>query len=122
MGLEYYLVLALEIGVSTVYGFGERYCCDPGKACPCTTGAVTASGQIFDTEKATAAIPYPAKLRIKPQAVFLRVGDGPCVEIIINDKLNARFIGRRGFDLSPRAQELLIGKRDPRWVGVVKPC
>jgi rare lipoprotein A (peptidoglycan hydrolase) len=123
MSLEYFVQLALSIGISTTYGYGEMYCCDPGKACPCTTGQYTASGEMFDTEKATAAIPLPVNMRIVPTVVHLQIENGPCVPIKLNDKMNSRFIGKRGFDLSPRAIELLTGKpRTPKWVGRVYPC
>jgi hypothetical protein len=122
MTLAYYIKHAFMVGVSTVYGFGEMNCGDIGKAVPCDANAITASGIPFDPEMPYAAVAAPTELRMEPKLVFMRVADGPCIPIWILDKMNPRYIGERGFDLSPRALELLTGNRSPQWSGRVSKC
>lgn len=110
--------------VSTTYGVhGELFCGDVGKPRPCSYGAITASGDIFDPQLATAAVAAPTRTRIRPTVVYLRVDSGPCHRILVNDKMNPKWIGERGFDLTPAAVQLLTGKPATRhWSGVVHVC
>lgn len=119
--IDFFISIAFGL-ISTTYGYGEWNCGDIGKPQPCSVGAITASGEPFDPEIATGAVFAPTKLRMEARDVWMQVKDGPCVKIRINDKGNPRFIKKRGFDLSPKALELLIGRRDPKWVGKLYKC
>ena len=117
-----YLVIASGL-ISTTYGHGEARCGDYGQPRACEQGAVTASGQTFQPEVPSAAIALPRNRILRARIVHLRVGDGPCKPINLNDKLNERYIGKRGFDLSPAAVQLLTGKPATRhWSGTVHVC
>lgn len=108
---------------ATTYGYGEGNCGDIGRPRPCSKGAITSSGEVFDPDVPSAAVYAPTKLNIKPRFILLRVLGGPCVFIRINDKGNPRYIGKRGFDLSPKAVEVLTGKPGhPQWSGKVYVC
>ena len=115
------MLLALE-SEATTYGYGEKMCCDIGNPCACDTGAITYSGELFDAEKATAAIPSPTQFVFTPVDLMFRVEGGPCVAIRINDKSNPRWIGTRGLDLSPKAVELLTGKRTSNFKQKIELC
>lgn len=125
IALKYYLTLASGL-ISTTYGYGERMCGDVGAAVACIAGAVTASGEEFrPQEVASAAVAAPARLRIEATEVHLKIYPGPyaCRPVRVNDKMNPRWIGKRGFDLSPAAVELLTGQpATERWSGVVQVC
>lgn len=109
---------------STVYGVGgEKNCGDIGNPVACAFGAVTASGDTFDPAVSSVAIAAPTRLRIRSTDVWLRVDNGPCHRIRLNDKMNARWVGKRGFDLSAAAVKLLTGKSATRhWSGKVYVC
>ncbi len=95
--------LLLNSGLpSTVYGMGERMCGEK-QTQVCDSTSITASGVPFNPLFPTAAIAIPANYRIREQTIFLRVEDGPCKKIFLTDKMNARYIGNRGFDLTPGA-------------------
>lgn len=120
--LEYLLAIASGL-VSTVYGYGETMCGDVGRPRPCSHGAVTASGDIFDPSIPSIAIAAPAHFRLKPTKIFLRVGDGPCKPVLLLDKMNPRYMGIRGFDLTPAAVELLTGTpATAYWSDIVHVC
>ena len=110
--------------ISSTYGWGESSCGDYGKPRACEQGAVTASGEPFNPhEDATAAIAMPRNRILRASVVVLRVEEGPCVPIRISDKMNERYVGKRGFDLSPAAVRALTGKEPSRhWSGVVHVC
>jgi len=109
--------------ISTTYGHGEKFCGDIGKAVACELGAITASGVRFDPQLPQAAIAAPIRMVMRDSFVWLRVAGGPCSKIHLVDKMNPRYIGKRGFDLSPAAVELLTGKPATRhWSGVVHVC
>jgi hypothetical protein len=116
--------IALASGLqATTYGHAELACGDIHAPVPCTHGAVTASGELFDPGLATVAIALPTRTRLRAADIWLRVGDGRCHRVRLNDKMNPRWIGVRGFDLTPRAVELLTGKPATRhWSGVVHVC
>ena len=112
---------------ATTYGWGERMCGDVGNPKPCLRGAVTASGETFRPHRVpSAAVPAPTNKRLRASWIHLKlagVPDAPCVRIRLNDKANPRWIGQRGFDLSPAAvRELTQGMPTPYWSGKVEQC
>ena len=120
--MDVYIKLASGL-LATVYGFGEPNCGDVGAPRPCELGAITASGEVFDPLRPMAATAAPLSSRVHSRYVGMRVADGLCHPIRIADKSNPRFIGVRGFDLSPKAVELLTGKpATPWWSGRVYLC
>lgn len=117
------LLLLASTLPSTTYGHGELMCGDVGKARKCELGAITASGVMFDPSVPSIAIAAPFGLPIEPTKVTLRLPGGKCHEVWLLDKMNPRWIGVRGFDLTPAAVELLTGKAaTPYWSGVVEVC
>lgn len=124
--LPLHIDLALEQRATT-YGWGEHMCGDVGNPKPCQRGAITASGEPFLPHRVpSAAVPAPANKRLRGSWIHLRlqgVPDAPCVKIRLNDKANPRWIGTRGFDLSPAAvRELTRGMPLPHWSGKVERC
>lgn len=115
------IALAFMLPAST-YGYGELMCCDIGNPCPCGEGATTASGDKFDPELPTAAVFAPTSLPMTNVTVYMQHNDGPCVAITVNDKGNPRFIGKRGFDLTPGALRALGITPSPTWSGMIKEC
>lgn len=118
----FYIALAFQTGLSSTYGYGERMCGDIGTPRPCSEGAITASGEPFDPQEVSGAVFAPKRLRMAVYYVRMRIGDGPCILVKINDKGNPRYIGRRGFDLTPGALTALTGSANPRWSGRVSLC
>lgn len=110
--------------LATTYGFGEYTCNDVKNPQPCAYGAVTSSGEVFDPQKASAAIAAPFSMRLKPTWIRLKlVGPYPCRTVRLNDKMNKRWIGTRGFDLSPAAVKLLTSRKPMvYWSGAVEVC
>jgi hypothetical protein len=122
MSLMELLLLASSV-FSTTYGHGERMCGDVGKTRACDRSAVTASGVPFNPDVPMVAIAAPRDMRISAQYIGLRVPGGTCRQVLLADKMNPRYIGERGFDLSPAAVALLTGKRATRfWSGNVQLC
>lgn len=121
--LELLLATASGLPAST-YGFGEKMCGDVGAPRSCAVGATTASGEAFDPRIPTAAIAAPSRMQLQARWVWLRIADGPykCVRVRLNDKMNPRWIGRRGFDLTPAAVLKLGGEPTPKWSGRVVVC
>ena len=119
--LTAYLFLA-SLVPSTTYGYGELMCGDPGKAVSCGKGAWTASGMAFDPGIPQVALAVPSPLRIDAQRVWLRVPGGACKRVWLADKMAARWVGVRGFDLNPAALRLLTGREGPNWSGQVEVC
>ncbi len=116
-------LLATSTLIATVYGFGESYCGDYGQPRPCSIGAVTASGEMFDPMLPTAAIALPRNQVLRPFWAWLRVGNGDCQKVWVNDKKNERYIGDKDLDLTPAAVHLLTGQTPTQfWSGVVKLC
>lgn len=116
-----YFLIAMPLR-ATVYGFGEMMCGDIGKPVACDKNATTASGEPFDPEIASAAIPLPTPIRMVAFDIEIRAFDGRCVKVRVNDKSNPRWIGRRGLDISPKALEELTGKRNRKWSGKLQFC
>lgn len=110
--------------MATVYGFGEKMCGDPGRARRCNQFAITASGQKFDPRKASAAIALPPKFKMPSEGidVWMRLEEGPCIKININDKKNYRFSKTRPIDLSVGAVRALGGDPHKGWGGKVFLC
>lgn len=97
--------------ISTTYGWGEKYCGPPDTPVACTKGTITSTGEKFDPDIPTAAVAGPEKFILtKPLIIGLKIKNGPCQKIKINDRLNNRYFGGRGFDLSPSAVRLLTQK------------
>lgn len=120
--LEYLIIIASGL-LSTTYGHGEINCGDIGSPVPCEVGAVTASGVPFDPSLPQAAVAAPSDLRLRARSIKLRVDGGPCRKIQLVDKMNPRYIGKRGFDLTPEAVRLLTGKpATAAWSGIVHVC
>lgn len=124
--MELLILTALSLKATT-YGWGEMMCGDIGKPRSCTEGAVTASGQPFrPVVVPSAAIPAPTRMPLKARFINLRlkgVPNAPCIRIILNDKANPRWIGKRGFDLSPAAVQALTNNLPtPHWSGKVEAC
>lgn len=108
---------------ATVYGFGERYCGSPASPVQCQLGAITASGEIFDPNLPSLAVPMPDRYILASSYLRVRVKNRPCVTVKVNDKKNPRYIGTQGFDLSPAAVTLLTGKPATRyWSDKVYLC
>jgi len=117
------LLLLASMLTSTTYGHGEMFCGDIGKAVPCSKGAITASGIEFDPSVAMVAIAAPTKLVLRAKTIGLRVPGGKCRRVKLADKMNPRYIGVRGFDLTPAAVQLLTGKPATKyWSGRVEVC
>lgn len=121
MMLEF-LVIASGLTAST-YGYGEKMCGDVGKAVPCVAGELTASGVVFDPDLPQAALAAPKNVIITPTWIHIRVDNGPCVKVHLVDKMNPRWVGERGLDLTPAAVEKLTGSpAKPYWKGQVFVC
>ena len=116
--LSKFIEIAFTVGLSSTYGWGELFCGDYNKPQPCSKGAVTASGQVFDPDLPTAAVAAPRNLRMRPVVVGMRVPGGRCVAILVNDKMSERWINKRGFDLSRGALRALGVKDHPQMIRV----
>ena len=116
MQLLDYVLLALNF-THTNYGSNAKLMCgDVGKPVACVSGVPTASGEEFDIDEPTAAVPMPKNRIIRPTVVCLYNPDtGRKAFIRVNDKKNPRFIATGGLDLSPKAFELLAGTWPERW-------
>jgi len=105
------ILVALPLA-TTIYGAGEMYCGDIGKPQACALGATTASGEAFDPDRVSAAVPAATNVRMRPRYMWLRLRglpDAPCVRVRINDKKNPRYVGNGGLDLTPEAVRQLTG-------------
>ena len=103
---------------ATTYGWGEMSCLRNRHPAPCTTGAVTSTGEKFDISLPTAAIHVPRGTFFKPTNAFFKLTeDSECQQIRINDTK-----GNRGIDLSPASLVLLGAKASRHWSGKVIFC
>jgi len=118
-----FVLLALKFH-ATMYGVGEDYCGDyDAEPEACAHGAITASGEVFNPEQLTAAVPMPRNRILRVAVVQLRAFDGECLTIRIIDKKNERFVGNSGLDLTPAVVAALTGKEATRhWSGKVDAC
>ena len=118
----------IEVALSlpaTVYGFSEWNCGDTHKPVPCDTSATTASGDPFDPQALTVAVPLPRNRIVRPVQLCLEhPKTGRRVWVRVNDKANERWIGQRGFDLTPAVYEALTGKQARTWSSIeqLKEC
>lgn len=116
--------LLLSSGLAAnVYGYGEKYCGDPGQPSVCDTTATTASGAKFNPWEPTAALAVPTNYRMRKQYINLRVKGGECQRILLTDKKNSRYISSRPLDLTPAAVKLLTGSWPSKsWSATVFLC
>lgn len=124
MSLSLYIQLANGL-LATTYGWGEMYCGDVGRPVACAEGAVTASGEILrPLTQATVAVAAPSWVAVPPGGVWvrLRLPGHPCSLVKVTDKMNERWIGVRGWDLTPAAIVKLGGSPHPRWASKVFLC
>lgn len=120
--IKKFVLLASNL-LATTYGHGELMCGDIGNPAKCEKGAVTASGVEFDPEIPMAAVAAPTRAKVKPIWIWLQYNSRPCVRILLADKMNPRYIGRRGFDLTPAAVKLLTGQEPTtHWSGKIRVC
>lgn len=118
MSVLKFIELAFTVGLSSTFGYGEYNCGNIGHPKPCIKGQPTASGIPLDPDAPQAAVAAPTNLRMYPVTVYMRVSGGPCVAIEIVDKMNPRYIGRRGFDLTKGALRALGLPDHPQLVRV----
>lgn len=125
------LTLAALNFPATIYGFRgagkdfgyERNCGDIGKAVPCDKNAVTASGEFFNPNEITAAVPAPKNRKMRVFTIHIKTYRGTCIPLKINDKKNPRYIGQGGLDLTPAAVWAITGKLPNRyWSGKIELC
>jgi hypothetical protein len=115
--LATFILMALN-NTATTYGWGEQSCNGA-----CREGySTTASGEKLLSTVPSAAIPIPAFMFFKPFWLSVKTLKGKCTKIRINDKTSPRLIGKRGFDLSPRALFQLTNIRSKNWTGKLYPC
>lgn len=120
--VDKFISIALGI-LSTTYGYGEIMCGDIDNPKECSKGALTASGEVFDPNMPTMAVFSPTKMRMGSIVIYVKLRKvGKCEYIRVNDKGNPRYIGSRGFDLTPAAVRLLGGHATPYWSGIIEPC
>jgi hypothetical protein len=120
--MDLFISLAI-VSTATIYGMGERNCGDPGKAVPCDSRAITASGEKFDPAAVTAAVPMPANRKMRPKTIWVKNHKGECIEVRLNDKKNPRYVGSGGLDLTPAAVFAITGKVPTRyWSGRIELC
>jgi hypothetical protein len=117
-----YLLLASGLMAYT-FGYSEMKCGEIHKPVACSHGAKTASGEEFDPKNiASAAIPLPKNIRMIPVTVKLRIQGGECAEIRVNDKAPEKWLGKRGFELTPAALKKLGVTPSKSWSGIVEVC
>lgn len=132
MTLMAYIKLASGL-LATTYGHGEMMCGPVDSPRACSYGAVTSSGSTFDPSNVTAAVAASSAVRIPPSGVrvHLRIvvrepgrpfSAGPCKQILITDKMNERWVGVRGWDLTPGAVAYLGGVPSPQWSAKLELC
>lgn len=118
--IDTYIQIALE-HTATTYGYGEKgFCGDIHRPVACDNKAITASGERFNPNEPSIAVPAPKNLRVpKDKYVCLIDYKQDVIYIRVNDKKNPR---RKGLDLSPGALKLLTGSSSPTWSGKLESC
>jgi hypothetical protein len=124
--LTTYLQLASGL-LATTYGWGEAMCGDPGNPRQCVSGQPTASGLPLRPQAAQAAVAVPGYIRIPPEGIYIgiRLAGRPheCHMIHLVDKMSERWIGQRGWDLTPGAVRRITGMDPVRgWSAPVELC
>lgn len=120
--IDLYIQTALN-HTATVYGFSEISCGDVGKPVKCDGNATTASGERFNPDLPTAAVPASRNIRVpKDKYVCLIDYKQEVVYLRVNDKKNSRYVGRGGLDLSKGALKLLTGSTSRHWSGKLESC
>jgi len=109
---------------STTYGWGtgDLHCGDIGHAVECVKGLPTASGEPLDPNVPQIAIAAPTWLRLKSVVIPIRLDGKRCVYVRLVDKMNPRYIGFRGFDLTPASVKLVGGVSTRHWSGTITVC
>lgn len=107
---------------ATTYGHGGFNCGDVGKPVQCKYGAITASGVVLHPDEPQVAIAIPKKWRIRPRFIYIRTKDSPCVEVHLVDKMNERYVGKRGFDITPGTLRKLGIKPTKHWSDKIYVC
>jgi len=108
---------------ASVYGLGEKMCGDVHSPKACDENATTASGEAFDPRKATVAIALPENMIVRPTTIQIRIGDGPCKFVRVNDKKPFRWKDTVPWDLTPAVVQMLTNKPVPKhWSGKVFIC
>lgn len=116
-------ILAAHGTLSTVYGYGEKMCGINGAEVKCERGVITASGEMFDPDIASAALAVPNNIIMRPGWVVMRLESGPCKPIKLNDRKHERYSHSEArFDLTPAAVIVLGGKPSPTWSGRIYLC
>ena len=117
-----YVILAGSL-VAFTFGYSEKMCGDIHHPVACSVGATTASGEPFNPNViASAAIPIPKGMRLKTLIIKLRAKNGKCVPIRVNDRSPEKWIGKRGFELTPAALRKLGIVPSKIWSGFVEIC
>lgn len=120
--MNLFISLAL-LNTATIYGYGEHKCGDPETPRACDSRAITASGEKFNPADISAAIPMPRNRIMR--TFYVRVKDhlGQCIKLKVNDKKNARYVGKGGLDLTPAAVLRITGKLPSKhWSGKLESC
>jgi hypothetical protein len=118
-----YLHLALKL-TATTYGYNEKMCGDPHSPQVCDSKAVTATGEKFNPEELTVALPLP-KNRILRKGVTVSLWSyhkQECIVVKVTDKKNERYIGNSGLDVTPGVLKALYGKANKSWSGKLTQC
>jgi len=117
------LIMTAITVFSTTYSYGEMMCGDIGKPVKCQKGAITASGIPIDGKLPIIAIAAPTRMILRPHWVHMQLeGKESCHWLLLADKMNPRYIGKRGFDLTPSALRTLGVTPDPTWSGNLIMC
>ncbi len=89
---------------------GEMMCGNVGNPKPCSRGAVTASGAIFDPAVPSLAIAIPRGLRLKIRLIYVKTVDSACTAVWLTDKKNERYMEKQPWDMSRGLKKLLNSK------------
>jgi len=117
-----YIVLAGSL-VAFTFGYSEKRCGDINHPVACSIGATTSSGEKFNPLLiASAALPLPRRLKMRALTIKFKAKNGKCVPIRINDKSPEKWIGKRGFELTPAALRILGITPSKKWSGRVELC
>jgi hypothetical protein len=120
------IALYVSIALShpaTTYGWGEVMCGDVHSPRACDNEATTASGEPFQPDIPSAAVPAPFNVIMPSKIIWLRDEQGECRSLTLNDKKHPRFIASGGLDLSKGAIEMLYPSTASRtWSGKVEAC